>query len=74
MWHYEWEFLIVCHYSTKFGGHRNCGSGDSTFFICHVILQDHVIEGLCVVMGGTSSLHVTILQKLVAIGIVVVKI
>ena len=29
----------------KFGDHRNCGSGDIMFLVCHTIQQDHVIEG-----------------------------
>ena len=28
-------------------GHRHCGSGDVMFLVCHVTLQDHVIERSC---------------------------
>ena len=28
-----------------FGGHRPCGSGDITVLVCHMILQDHFING-----------------------------
>ena len=31
----------------KFGDNRQCGSGDVMVLVCHLILQDHVIEGSC---------------------------
>ena len=37
---------MVFHHSDKFGGSRYCGSRDR-FLVCHVILQDHVMKGLC---------------------------
>ena len=33
------------NYPAKFGGHRQCGSGDIMVLVCHVISQDHVIKG-----------------------------
>ena len=41
--------------------------------ICHVKLQDHMIKQSCDFMGAKSSLYVTTLPSLVAIGIVVVE-
>ena len=54
-----------------FGGHSE---NDIKHFICHVILQNHVIEGSCNFMNGSSSMYVTILPSLLAIGIVVLEI
>ena len=42
--------------------------------VCHLVSQDHVIEGSCKFIGGRSSWYVTILPGLVAISIVVVEI
>ena len=33
------------HQLEHFGSHRHCGSGDIMILSCHVISQDHVIEG-----------------------------
>ena len=43
--------LIVRYHSTEFTGHRHFGNDDITVFICHIILRDHVIKGLCDLMG-----------------------
>ena len=32
------------HHSTKFGGHRHCGSRDIMIFVCYVTSQNHVIH------------------------------
>ena len=45
----------VSHDATKFGGHRYCHIGDIMLLVCHVILQDHMIEGLSNFMGKTPS-------------------
>ena len=42
--------------------------------VCHMILQDHVIQGSCDFMGGTVSWYVTPLPSLVVTGIVLVEI
>ena len=34
----------------RFGSHRNCGSGDIILLVCHVISQDHMIKGSCVLI------------------------
>ena len=57
---------------TIFRGHCSSASGEMMYFICHVNSQDHVIEG-CDFMGESSSLYVSILPGLVAIGSVVVE-
>ena len=42
----EWRPLTLSHQAVKFGGFKDCSSGDM-LLICHVILQDHVIKGSC---------------------------
>ena len=42
-----WKLLIVRHYLPKFGGHRPYCSKDITDIILQVILQNHMIKGLC---------------------------
>ena len=44
----------------RVGGHRSSRSEDIKYLICHVTLQNHVIEGSCNLMS--SSLYVTTLQ------------
>ena len=41
------------------GGHWSSASGDVKFLMCHMISQDHVIEGSCVVTGGREPLMVS---------------
>ena len=41
------------HYAANFGGFSQCGSGNKTFLICHVISKDRVFRGLCDFMGGS---------------------
>ena len=33
-------------HSATFGGHKHTGSGDIIVLVCHVTLQDHVINAL----------------------------
>ena len=42
----EWRPLTLSHQAVKFGGFKDCSSGDM-LLICHVILQDHVIKRSC---------------------------
>ena len=49
-------------------------SGDMKYFICHVIPQNHVIEGSWNFMSGSSSLYIPSLLSLVVVGIVAVEI
>ena len=39
----------------KFGGHRPCVSGDILMSVCHVILEDRVIKGLCDFINRSPS-------------------
>ena len=40
------EFMGSYH-PVKFGGHKHCGSEDINILVCHLSLQDHVIERSC---------------------------
>ena len=51
-----------------FGGHRLRASGNIKHLIFRVTSQNHVIGGSCNFMKGSSILHVTISQSLVAVG------
>ena len=55
-----------------FLGHCSSATGEMMYLICQVNSQDHVMEG-CDFMGESSSLYVSILPGLVAIGSVVVE-
>ena len=33
---------MVSYYTAKFVDHRNCGSEEKTFLICHEIVQDQI--------------------------------
>ena len=50
-----WELLTISHHPMKFGVNRYCVSGDIMGLVCHVILQYHMIKGLCDFMGQSSS-------------------
>ena len=47
--------------------------GGDMCFICHAAQQDHSVEMSCVFMGESSLQHITTLQILVTIGIVIVR-
>ena len=68
-----WKPLKVSHHPAKFGGHRLCGIRDIMVLVCHMISQDHKIKGLCDSMGIILSRCVTILQRMVVIGTLVVE-
>ena len=53
-----------------FGGHWPSASEDIRYLICHLTSQDLVLEELCDFKGGSSSLNVTTLPNVVALGIV----
>ena len=57
--------------STKFSGHRHCGSGDMMVLVCQVISDNHVTKGSFDFMGRIPSKSVIILPSLVAIGTVI---
>ena len=65
---------MVSHHLTKFGGHCSSVNGYVTYSVWQVTSQDHVIEGSCGFMGGSSSLYVTSLPGFVVIDIVVAEI
>ena len=44
MWLYGYDPLNISHRPDKFGGYRQCVSGDIKFLTCHMILQDHVTQ------------------------------
>ena len=66
--------MKASYHSAKFGGHQHCGSGDIVVLVCHVILQDHMINGSCDFMSRSPSREVTILPSLGAIGTLIVEI
>ena len=55
MWLEEWESFIVSHHPTEFAVNRHFVRRDIMALVCHVILQVHVIKGLCDYLGGNSS-------------------
>ena len=52
MWLEEWESFIVSHHPTEFAVNRHFVRRDIMALVCHVILQVHVIKGLCDYLGG----------------------
>ena len=62
---------FITHHLAKLNDQRS--SRDVTYLICHVTLQDKVLKSFCDFIGGSCSLHRTILPSLVAIVIAVVK-
>ena len=70
--YYKRKLLNVCNHPAKFGSHNHCHSGDITYLICHVTLQDNVIKGSCDYLER-SSLCVTILPDLGVMGILVME-
>ena len=68
------EFLTESHHFAIFCGHWFSASGDIKYLTFYVTLLNHLIEGSCNFLSGSSSWHVPTLPSLVAIGIVVVEI
>ena len=55
--------FFLWNHPLKFGNHSHCGGGGTTYLICHVTLQEHVIEGSYgALMKVISTLYVTTLQ------------
>ena len=46
---------MVRHHLAMFGAHWSSASRDITYLICHLTLQDSVIEESCDVIGRSSS-------------------
>ena len=61
-----------CHQLAKFGGHRDISGRGVMFLVCHVIKQDHVIQGWDDYNDRSPTREVTILPSLVVIDTVVV--
>ena len=55
MWLYGLKPVTLDHLGTNFVLFRDCGGGDKTFFICHVISNDHVLKELCDFVGGAPQ-------------------
>ena len=47
--------MLSHHLPVMFSGHEHCGCGsrDIMVSVCQMILQNHVIKGLCDFMGGS---------------------
>ena len=50
-WPYGWEHLMVSDYPVKFDGDKHWGVGDIIVLVCHVISENHVLNGSCDFMG-----------------------
>ena len=64
----------MSHHLAMFDGHWSSESGDLKYLTCHVILQNHVIEGSSNFVSGSFLWYITVLPSLVAMGIIVVEI
>ena len=56
------------------GVHMSSAGGDIMYLICHLISHDHLTEGSCRFMGGSSLQHDTILASLVTTRTAIVEI
>ena len=74
MWLCGWKPIKVSYKSAKFGVRKLYGSGDMSYLIFDMTLQDHVIKGLFGLKSGSSSFRVTTLSSLLAKAIVAVEI
>ena len=63
----------MSHHLDNFVGYGSSVNGDIMYLICHVASQNHVIEESCNFINYSSSLYVTALPRLVAIGIAVAE-
>ena len=55
--------LVVTHPS-KFGGRSHCGSGNITYLVSHVTLQEHVVKGSCNFMEGRHCIFVLVWENM----------
>ena len=65
---------MASHNFAMFVGHWSDASESITSLVFRVTSEDHVSEGSHDFMGGSSSLYVTTLPSLIAVGNVVVEI
>ena len=70
----EWKPVTLSHHLAMFVDRWSSGSEYTKYLTCHMTLQNHVIEGSSNFMSGSSSLYITTLPSLLAIGIIVVDI
>lgn len=68
------EPIKVSYHSVKFSFRTDCDSGDIVVFVCHLILQDHVIIIINDFMIRRPLRYVSILLGFAAIGSVAMKI
>lgn len=52
---YEKELFKLSDHPAKFGGHRNCGSRDTTALARHLILQEDMIKESSNSMGRSHT-------------------
>ena len=45
------EFFVISDYTAKFGDHSSFGREDINLLVFHVTPLDHVVRGLCDIMG-----------------------
>ena len=45
------EFFVISDYPAKFGDHSSFGREDINLLVFHVTPRDHVVRGLCDIMG-----------------------
>ena len=64
MWLYGWDPIKVRYHSLNFCVRSRCHSGSGIIMtsVCHMILQDHVMKGLCDFMSGTPHDKSTLWQ------------
>ena len=55
-----------------FGGHESSADGDIVYLICHVTSHDHLIEGSCKFIGGSSLRYFTTVIGFMAIRFIVI--
>ena len=65
---------MASHNFAMFVGHWSDANESITSLVFRVTSEDHVSEGSLDFMGGSSSLYVTTLPSLIAVGIAVVEI
>ena len=43
----KWRPLNSRHHSVEISACRSFGRGDVMFFLCHVVLREHIMKGTC---------------------------
>ena len=55
IWLCELKAVKVNHHPANFGGHMHYFSGDIMVLYCHVVSEDHGIEGHVTLLAGTHQ-------------------